>query len=77
MCALWQALWANSGVGFRDFCVCRNPTSVLSAKFNGISYVAVASYKYCVERMSREEVTARINENVTYHPEIVREEMLF
>lgn len=44
---------------------------------SSISYVAVASYKYCVERMSREEVTARINENVTYHPEIVREEMLF
>lgn len=45
-------------------------------KFNGISYVAVASYKYCVERMSKEEVTAWVNENVTYHPEIVREEML-
>lgn len=44
---------------------------------SSISYVAVASYKYCVERMSREEVTAWINENVTYHPEIVREEMLF
>lgn len=44
---------------------------------SSISYVAVASYKYCVERMSKEEVTAWINENVTYHPEIVREEMLF
>lgn len=44
---------------------------------SSISYVAVASYKYCVERMSREEVTAWINENVTYHPDIVREEMLF
>lgn len=43
---------------------------------NSISYVAVASYKYCVERMSKEEVTAWINENVTYHPEIVREELL-
>lgn len=43
---------------------------------SSISYVAVASYKYCVERMSREEVTAWINENVTYHPEIVREELL-
>ena len=41
-----------------------------------ISYVAVASYKYCVERMSKEEVAAWINENVTYHPEIVREELL-
>lgn len=44
---------------------------------SSISYVAVASYKYCVERMSKEEVTAWINQNVTYHPEIVREEMLF
>ena len=44
---------------------------------SSISYVAVASYKYCVERMSKEEVTAWINENVTYHPDIVREEMLF
>lgn len=43
---------------------------------SSISYVAVASYKYCVERMSKEEVTAWINENVTYHPEIVREELL-
>lgn len=44
---------------------------------SSISYVAVASYKYCVERMNKDEVTAWINENVTYHPEIVREEMLF
>ena len=44
---------------------------------SSISYVAVASYKYCVERMSKEEVVAWINENVTYHPDIVREEMLF
>lgn len=44
---------------------------------SSISYVAVASYKYCVERLSKDEVTAWINENVTYHPEIVREEMLF
>ena len=44
---------------------------------SSISYVAVASYKYCVERMSKDEVTAWIRENVTYHPEIVREEMLF
>lgn len=44
---------------------------------SAISYVAVASYKYCVERMSREEVVAWINENVMYHPDIVREEMLF
>ena len=44
---------------------------------SSISYVAVASYKYCVERMSKEDVVAWINENVTYHPEIVREEMLF
>ena len=43
---------------------------------SSISYVAVASYKYCVERMSKDEVTAWINENVTYHPEIVREELL-
>ena len=44
---------------------------------SSISYVAVASYKYCVERMNKDEVTAWINQNVTYHPEIVREEMLF
>lgn len=44
---------------------------------SSISYVAVASYKYCVERMNKEEVTAWINQNVTYHPEIVREELLF
>ena len=44
---------------------------------SSISYVAVASYKYCVEHMNKDEVTAWINENVTYHPEIVREEMLF
>lgn len=44
---------------------------------SSISYVAVASYKYCVERMNKDEVTAWVNENVTYHPEIVREEMLF
>lgn len=44
---------------------------------SSISYVAAASYKYCVERMNKDEVTAWINENVTYHPEIVREEMLF
>ena len=44
---------------------------------SSISYVAVASYKYCVERMNKDEVTAWINENVTYHTEIVREEMLF
>lgn len=43
---------------------------------SSISYVAVASYKYCVERMSKDEVAAWINENVTYHPEIVREELL-
>ena len=42
-----------------------------------IAYVAVASYKYCVERMSKEEVTAWIRENVLSHPEVVREEMLF
>lgn len=44
---------------------------------SSISYVAVASYKYCVERLSKDEVIAWINQNVTYHPEIVREEMLF
>ena len=44
---------------------------------SSISYVAVASYKYCVEHMNKDEVTAWINQNVTYHPEIVREEMLF
>ena len=44
---------------------------------SSISYVAVASYKYCVERMNKDEVPAWVNENVTYHPEIVREEMLF
>lgn len=43
---------------------------------SSISYVAVASYKYCVERMNKDEVTAWINQNVTYHPEIVREELL-
>lgn len=43
---------------------------------SSISYVAVASYKYCVERLSKDEVTAWINQNVTYHPEIVREELL-
>ena len=42
-----------------------------------ISYVAVASYKYCVERMSKDEVTAWIRENVLSHPDIVIEEMLF
>ena len=44
---------------------------------SSISYVAAASYKYCVERMNKDEVTAWINQNVTYYPEIVREEMLF
>ena len=44
---------------------------------SSISYVAVASYKYCVGRLNKDGVAGGINENGTYHPGRVGGEMLF